>query len=132
MCRGGQRHGVRPRWHRRRGIMPPPGRLTSCWVVAACCAEGSKRREKGCLRRAACAHAAGISAAKLVPVGPAHRPERPHTTRDREKENITAVAAQPSCTIRGSPCMGKRGQRSRDEGTSWQNSLRLQATTLRF
>jgi hypothetical protein len=31
-------------------------------------------------------------------------PERPHTTRDREKENMTQVAAQPICTMAGSPC----------------------------
>lgn len=34
----------------------------------------------------------------------AHRPERPQTTSEREKENMTAVAAQPSWTMRGSPC----------------------------
>lgn len=33
-----------------------------------------------------------------------YMPERPHTTRDREKENITQSAAQPTCTMRGSPC----------------------------
>jgi hypothetical protein len=31
-------------------------------------------------------------------------PERPQTTRDREKENMTQVAAQPICTMAGSPC----------------------------
>jgi hypothetical protein len=36
--------------------------------------------------------------------GTAYRPERPHTTRDSVKENTTHVAAQPSCTMRGSPC----------------------------
>lgn len=30
-------------------------------------------------------------------------PERPHTTRDRLNENITHTAAQPICTIAGSP-----------------------------
>jgi len=30
-------------------------------------------------------------------------PERPHTTSDSEKENMTAVAAQPTCTMAGSP-----------------------------
>jgi hypothetical protein len=36
-------------------------------------------------------------------VHPFQSPERPQTTRDKEKVNITAVAAQPTCTMAGSP-----------------------------
>jgi hypothetical protein len=38
-------------------------------------------------------------------------PERPHTTRDREKENMTHRAAQPTWTMAGSPY---RSSRTRD------------------
>jgi hypothetical protein len=37
-------------------------------------------------------------------------PLRPHTTSDSEKENITHTAAQPTCTIAGSPCVGWEGR----------------------
>jgi hypothetical protein len=41
---------------------------------------------------------------KKVSLPPLYMPERPHTTSDSEKENMTAVAAQPICTMAGSPC----------------------------
>lgn len=96
---------------------PRPCRLTSCWVVAACRAVSTSCRERGLLSHCARAYDAGVIAAELVPAGPAHRPERPHTTRDREKENITAVAAQPSCTIRGSPCRQSSGGERAEQGS---------------
>lgn len=34
-----------------------------------------------------------------------YMPLRPHTTRLRLKLNMTQVAAQPSCTMKGSPCL---------------------------
>lgn len=79
------------------------GRQTRRYLAAA----RITRLLLGAARAAAAAACAGGLPTSQAAAA-AQRPERPQTTRDREKENITAVAAQPSCTMRGSPCKEAR------------------------